>query len=540
MITLRDYQVAAINAVKQAFQNRQVALLQMATGLGKTVVFTEIVKRRPSGRALILAHREELVFQAANRLGTTAIEMADEKAPRDAPIVVGTVQTVVRRLNRLPAQEFSLVVIDEAHHAAAKTYCRIINWFRANPNCRILGVTATPFRHDGKDLESHFGPPVYKYSLVNGIEDGWLVPVQEFITSKVTVDLENVKVRHGDYPVEAIEDQLKEIRNVEAIASVAIDQPGKVLVYTPGVQSAMLVAQSLNRKCPGVAAVIHGGTDKDERRQIIEDFRSGKIRIITNCLVLTEGFDEPTVDTIVMARPTKSRVLYAQVMGRGMRPLPYITDAANDSTQRRIAIAESAKPHLTIIDVNTTGKPSVLAVDLFHEHDERKAKYIHQVARRAAKKGPINCQNVICEANYEYESRVKYRLRSIDTRRFVRRDSFLDLLYTLGVPVDVNGTPVPGQLATALEALGIPKNIAHNVTLEQCSRIFRIARQRKAVGLASFKQMRILVSRGLPIEKAIAATKAEASATIGKLAAGGWRGYVRNLDVQQGRTNPRW
>lgn len=534
MLRLRDYQLAAIAAVEGAFADRPVAMLQMATGLGKTVVFAEIVRRRNNGHALVLAHREELVFQAANRLGTSAIEMGPQRAGPSADIVVGTVQTVSRRLRYFPPEQFSLVVVDEAHHAAAGTYRRIIQWFRQNPDCRILGVTATPQRHDGQDLESEFGKPVFRYSLTDGIEDGWLVPVEEFITTDVTVKLENVKVRGGDYALDAIEGQIQDLQNVEAIAKVAADCDGKVLVYTPGVESAIRVCDAINRKVGELAAVVHGGTEREERRRIIDEFRSGKLRYIVNCLVLTEGFDEPTVDTIIMARPTKSRVLYAQVMGRGMRPLPGVTDNAEDATERRLAIAESDKPKLTIIDVNTAGKQAVMAVDLFHERDSKAADYIHRTARRRAKQGPINCQTAVAEADYEYQSHVRYTLSRVQEggRRAKRRESFIDLLYALGVPIDTKGNKVPPALAVALQNLGLPKSVAENVTLTQCSQIFRIHRNRNAQGLASYKQMRILVSHGLPIAKAITCTRREATKMVAELINSGWKANLRTLGAR--------
>jgi ATP-dependent helicase IRC3 len=286
-----------------------------------------VLARRP-GRALVLAHRDELLAQAAAKLrlvlpaAPIGVVQA-ERDERDAPIVVASVQTLSRRrrLDGLVA-DFATVVVDEAHHAQAPSYQRILEHVGAFApgGPLVLGVTATPYRHDGKPLGQTFDRIVHRMAILDGILGGYLCDL-EGRRLQANVDLDGVPVRGGDLDAGATEAALlaghAEHVIVEAILQYAVDRR-RVLVFTPGVRLAHAVA-TLARARGVPADALDGTTPLEERRALLARFAAGTTRVVANCGVLTEGFDEPGIDCIVMARPTKSRGLYTQCVGRGTR-----------------------------------------------------------------------------------------------------------------------------------------------------------------------------------------------------------------------------
>jgi superfamily II DNA or RNA helicase len=328
VIALYPFQAEALAAIETAAAaGVRRLLLAWATGLGKTVAFAHVIERRP-GRALVLAHRDELIAQAVAKLRlvmpAAAIGVVQaERDDRDAPLVVASVQTLSRR-RRLDAlvADFATVVVDEAHHAQAATYQRILEhvgtFAPAGP--LVLGVTATPYRHDGKPLGQTFERIVHRMAILDGILGGYLCDL-EGRRLRVNVDFDAVPVRGGDLDAGATETALlaghAEHVIVEALVQHAVDRR-HVLVFTPGVRLAHAVADlARHRGLPCEA--VDGTTPLDERRALLARFAAGTTRVVANCGVLTEGFDEPGIDCIVMARPTKSRGLYTQMVGRGTR-----------------------------------------------------------------------------------------------------------------------------------------------------------------------------------------------------------------------------
>lgn len=369
-IALRDYQEDAHRRIAAAEQRGARAQLGVAaTGLGKTVIFATLAQARAE-RALILAHRDELITQAAGKvlevwpeLGATestimALRAADHPAAESAVlnsrgigiikagandvhahVVVASVQTLARerRLNQLlhamsdeqvlirAADPFGLVVVDEAHHAAADSYGRILDGLRAGTDDGplLLGVTATPDRGDGLGLDRRFSEIVFSYDILWGIANGYLSDLVGRSIKLKSFDVANVKVSRGDYDAGAA-GRLMEQAGAPAVIADAWQHHGedrKTLVFTPTVAMAEHVtAEFVGR---GIAAAyVHGGTPEEERRDILRAFKAGSIKVLSNCAVLTEGFDEPSVGCVVIARPTKSRALYVQMVGRGTRRHP--------------------------------------------------------------------------------------------------------------------------------------------------------------------------------------------------------------------------
>ncbi len=334
MQALRPYQEECLGRVRDAYRGglRRV-LVSLPTGTGKTVVFASFprffaMKRR----MLVLAHREELLEQAKQRLAeaapemSVAIERASLRASRDARIVVASVPTLgraaSRRLAALDPDDFYLIVVDEAHHAVADTYRRILDHFRlfdAGTPRLLVGFTATPRRGDGRALGEVFQEIVYARGLPEMIRDGWLCAVRGWRVT-TAVDLDDVPVRHGDF----VESRLAAVVNVaERNAAVlrAYQQLAtgrRAIVFCADVAHARAMADTF--QSGGVATrAVWGAMPPDERRSALAALKSGAASVLTNCNVLTEGFDEPRVDCVLMARPTRSRLLYAQMIGRGTR-----------------------------------------------------------------------------------------------------------------------------------------------------------------------------------------------------------------------------
>lgn len=329
-ITLRPYQNDALAAI--AASSARAQLIALPTGTGKTVVFSELVRRR-GGTALILAHRDELLQQAGDKLRMVAPELAMSiglvQAGQDdvgAPVVLGSVQTLAsrRRLARLPT-DFRTVVIDEAHHATANSYRAII------AHCSgaelIVGFTATPERHDrGSDLRTVFDAMPFARSIERMIRDGYLCDLR---AERITLDLDLSKVKKsgGDFQAEALGQALVAAHGVEhAVAAYLKLARGKrCIAFFPTVATSLAARDAF--VAAGVRAEhVDGTTPRDERRGILRHLSTGQVELVCNVGVLTEGFDEPSLGCILIAAPTRSRIKYAQMVGRGTRLYPGKTE----------------------------------------------------------------------------------------------------------------------------------------------------------------------------------------------------------------------
>lgn len=345
-VQLRPYQREALQAIRHAVDGGcRRMLVSLPTGAGKTVVFARLPQVLDCTRMLVLAHREELLDQAAAKLRqanphlTVQVEQADRSADRDCDIVVASVATVGKsgswRLEKWPPRYFDAVVVDEAHHASADSYVRVLRHTAAGePDGPVLlGVTATPYRGDGTPLADVFDRVVYERTLPELIEQEYLCRVRG-LRVRTDVNVSEVGTRLGDFQ----ENQLARAVNTDyrnsfvcsAIENHAADR-SCILVFAVNVAHVETLGQQLGERGHDVAAIT-GHTHSQERFQAVQAAREGRVRILVNCGVFTEGFDLPAIDCIVMARPTKSPLLYAQMLGRGTRPSP-------------------GKPDLLVIDV---------------------------------------------------------------------------------------------------------------------------------------------------------------------------------------------
>src|ERR1700753_4078291 len=326
--TLRPYQLEAIAAVQRALGRHRSALLVAATGTGKTVTFADLVRlqRKGGGRALVLAHRDELIGQAVRKLeqlGLSAdVEKGKQRASTLAKVVVGSVQSLRgARLTRFPHSHFALIVVDEAHHAMAPGYRAILDHFGA---AKVVGFTATPLRADGQALGDVFDAVAYRYEIRAAIREGYLVPISARHAAVDGVDLSAIKTRAGDLA----QDQLAAVLETEqAIAGVVgplleIAHERPTVIFGVDVAHAHALCDAINGRRPGSARAVSGETADDERRRLLADYDAGEFQFLCNCALLTEGWDSPRTECVAIARPTKSWALYVQMAGRGTRPSP--------------------------------------------------------------------------------------------------------------------------------------------------------------------------------------------------------------------------
>ncbi len=322
---LRSYQEEAVTAVLKDLALNKKTLLIMATGTGKTIVFAQIAKIAYQNglKTLILAHTEELIDQsiekAFNIVGVIPDkEKAEYRANKLSEVVVGSVMTMQGdRLKRWPKDHFQLIIVDEAHHAVAKSYQNILNYFE---KYALLGVTATPDRADEKELGEVFDSIAYEYPLHKAIKDKYLVPIIGKRVTDFDIDLKDLKVSGKDYTDKELGlVMLKNIIPISNSIKTMVDNR-KTLVFMPNVKSSAVLAEHLGRI--GLNADYLSGERGKERSNILYRFKSGKIQVLVSCNILLEGFDEPGVETIVNVRPTTSRALYSQLVGRGTRLYP--------------------------------------------------------------------------------------------------------------------------------------------------------------------------------------------------------------------------
>lgn len=368
-LRLRPYQLAAQKAiVEERKRGFRVQLVSLATGLGKSVVIAtlpELLELRPSDVTLVVAHRDELIQQLVEKMkaqnpdAVVGVEKADDYASEDCTIIVATVQTLTGpRLNRFAAKfgrRIALFVIDEAHHAAAPTYRAILDKILTKrPDATVIGFTATPQRGDGARLVDIFPDIVYSMDARAAIDAGYLVPVRSYAIATET-NLDDVSSRGGDFVLGQLADAVDtEERNKRVVDAYVQLTPGmKTLVFTASVEHARNVAH-LFKEAGVKAAFASGDTPTAEREAIVAGFRGHKIDVLVNCGLYLEGFDVPSIQVIINARPTKSTTLYTQVTGRGLRPLDeyaYMLSELPSPQARREMIAMSAKPYAIIIDI---------------------------------------------------------------------------------------------------------------------------------------------------------------------------------------------
>lgn len=445
MNILRDYQLEAVDATMREWESADSTLMVMPTGTGKTQTFCEIVKRRLPERALIIAHREELIYQAVRRLEgfgiEASIEMADVKASTSlfgrSDAVVATVQTLYSgknggRMSRFMPDDFGTLILDEAHHYVSPSYRKVIDYFRQNPRLKVLGVTATPDRADEAALGQVFQTVAYDLEILDAIHQGWLVPIEQQLVKIDSLDYSGIRTTAGDLNGADLAQVMEAEKNLQGIASASIDIIGdrRTIVFASSVRHAEMLAEIFCRHRPGMAEWLCGRTDKLDRRAILGRFSNGTTQVVVNVGVLTEGFDNPAVECIVMGRPTKSRCLYSQCVGRATRPLPGVVDGHEKDTpeQRKAAIAASPKTSCLVLDfVGNSGRHKLMtsADILGGKYDD---EILERAVKRAEKTGqPMRMDELLDEEveKLKQERELKRRVEALRKARLVAKASYL-------------------------------------------------------------------------------------------------------------------
>lgn len=336
-LALRPYQEQAVEAVFDEWsQGRDRTLVCQATGTGKTVVFATVAGRLAAQgkRTLVIAHRGELLDQAEAKIkSVTGLACAREQAESTSvgtfnAVTVGSVQTLSRdsRLAKFAQDRFDAIVIDEAHHALSDSYKKVLDHFR---RAKVLGVTATADRADRRDLSEVFDSIAYEYGLAKAVKDGYLAPIKA-LSVPLDIDISEVDVQSGDFAAGQLGDALAPY--LDSIASYIAENfsDRKTVIFLPLVRTAQAMRDKLLEK--GIAAAEVDG-DSPDRDQVLLDFAQDRYTVLCNSMLLTEGWDCPSVDCVCVLRPTKSRPLYAQMVGRGTRLCP-----------------ERGKDHLLVLD----------------------------------------------------------------------------------------------------------------------------------------------------------------------------------------------
>ncbi len=391
MFTLRPYQEETKRAVALKLATHHSTLVEMATGLGKTVIGAFIVDDWP-GRCLWIAHRDELIRQAADAIHDitghpVAIEMGRERAEDElfgTKVTVASIQTLSRakRRDRFHPDHFSLVVIDEGHHAAAVTYREVLDYFSS---AKRLFITATPKRHDKVGMGAICESVAYQYGIQPAIEDGWLVPVKQTVVKVEGLDFSRARTVAEDFNEADLEKILLEEEPLHKMVSSAYELIGnrQALWFCVTVTHAKATAAVLARYAgEETVRFLSGDTPKEDRRHVVDEYKKGRIQHMLNCALFLEGFDAPSTSVIVMGRPTKSLSLYTQVLGRGTRPLPGIIEGVAHAAERKQAIAMSEKPWMNVIDyAGNAGRHQIVqAVDVLGgKHDLPTRDYAREI-----------------------------------------------------------------------------------------------------------------------------------------------------------------
>lgn len=510
---LRPYQLEAKQAVFHEWDQCNRTLLVLPTGCGKTIVFAKIAEDcvKIGQRVLILAHRGELLEQAADKImKTTGLGCAVEKAESSCQgswyrIVVGSVQTMMRpaRLEQFADDYFDTIIIDEAHHCISDSYTRILEHFK---HAKVLGVTATPDRGDMKNLGQVFESLAYEYTLPKAIREGYLSPIKA-LTVPLKLDLSGVGIQAGDFKSSelgtALDPYLYQI--AEEMTKHCANR--KTVVFLPLVKTSQKFRDILNEK--GFRAAEVNGDSKD-RAEVLRDFENNKYNVLCNSMLLTEGWDCPDVDCIVVLRPTKVRSLYSQMVGRGTRLAP-------------------GKKHLLLLDFlwHTERHELCHPAHLICENEEVAKKMTENIEAVGC---PVDIEQAEEKANEDVVAQREEALaKTLEEMRKRKRRLVDPLQFEMSIQAeDLSGyvpafgwemSPPSDKQVKTLEKYGIFPDEINNAG--KAAKILDRLEKRRMAGLTTPKQIRFLESRGF---RHVGTWQFEnARNLIDRIAANGWR-----------------
>lgn len=513
---LRPYQVKAKDAVLEEWEKGiQKTLLVLPTGTGKTIVFSKIIEERvrAGDRVLMLAHRGELLDQAADKLAkSTGLMCATEKAEQSClgswfRVVVGSVQTLMRekRLKQLGSDYFKTIIIDEAHHAISDSYQKVLEYFS---DAKVLGVTATPDRGDMKNLGSVFESLAYEYTLPRAIKERYLCPIKAQ-TIPLKLDLSAVMMQAGDFRAADLGNALDPYLYQIAEEMQKVCQDRKTVVFLPLIKTSQKFRDILCEK--GFRAAEVNGDSRD-RTQVLSDFDNGRYNVLCNSMLLTEGWDCPSVDCIVVLRPTKIRSLYAQMVGRGTRLSP-----------------ETDKTELLLLDFlwHTERHELCHPAHLICENEEVAKKMtenieiagcpvdIEEAEEQAEGDVVAQREEALAKQLHEMRSRKRKLVDPLQFEMSIQAEDLSGYVPTFGWEL---GSPSDKQIA-ALEKLGIFAGGIENAG--KAKKLLDRLDSRRHEGLTTPKQIRFLENKGF---QHVGTWEFEAARKlIDRIAGNGWR-----------------
>ena len=518
---LRPYQQQArdrIHAEWDAGHTR--TLLVLPTGTGKTIVFASVAadQVRAGDRVLILAHRGELLEQAADKLQrSTGLVSAVEKAESTCldswfRVVVGSVQTLQRttRLERFPQDYFGTIIIDEAHHAITDGYRRILDYFSG---AKVLGVTATPDRGDMRNLGEVFDSLAFEYKLTDAIKEGYLCKIMAQ-TIPLQLDITSVTMSGGDYAVGDLGTALDPYLEQIAAEMARRCKSRKTVVFLPLIKTSQKFRDLLNAH--GFRAAEVNG-QSDDRRQVLADFDAGKYNVLCNSMLLTEGWDCPSVDCVVVLRPTKVRSLYSQMVGRGTRLSPGKTDLL-------------LLDFLWMTDKHELCRPADLVCE-----DRTVAR---QMTEHLAETGcPEDIEEAAAQASEDVVAQREEALaKQLEEQRRKKAKLVDPLQYEMSIQAEDLAGYVPAfgweagppseQQTAALEKLGILPDAVESAG--KAALLLDRLNKRRDEGLTTPKQIRCLEKYGF---QHVGTWSFEAARhMIDRIAAQGWRGVPKGVN----------
>jgi superfamily II DNA or RNA helicase len=485
--SLRPYQRDAVDGIGEKLAEFRSTLLVIPTGTGKTRVFTEVARHWP-GKVLVLAHRDELLQQARGRLGKetgemVGLEQADFYAGNER-IVVGSVQTLSQpdRLSRWKPDHFGIVVCDEAHHAPSPSYRRIFDHFSG---AKLLGVTATPDRADEKAMGLVFESVAYVYEIDDAIKDGYLCPIRILPIFLGELDLSSCRTTAGDLNQGDLDAAMVEAAIAHMVKST-VEESGdlKTLFFTTSVDNATRSAELFNVIKPGSARSVNGKTPVDVRRSILAGFERGDFQYLTNCGIATEGYDCPPVSCIAQGRPTKSRSLHAQIIGRGLRPYPgkedcLVLEFTGNSGRHDLASA------LDILGGKYDEDEVALAKKIVNASKGKQAGEALEEAREKIRNE--KARKALIAARSNYQKGQVYNPFDVMHMSKTKQDTW-DERFSGAVPSEAQMAWMQSR------KIDVPKGL----TKAQASKLIGNLKMREAKGLANYNQTKTLEALGIP------------------------------------------
>ena len=537
---LRRYQQDAIDGIIGSHRKGSRPLVVMATGTGKTHVFMEYA-RRTNKRVMIVAERSEIVMQARDKLRSVGedvdVEMSNawsDEGLHPPRFVCASIQTLnanwrakysqslkkQRRLERFNWSDFGLLVIDEAHHAVSTSYRRLIDHaYQQNPDIKLLGVTATPDRLDKKSMVRVFDDVPFRYEMPTAIKDGYLVPIKQKFVRVNSMDFSDVKTRGTDLDITQLDAVMRYEKNLHGVVTPTMDLAGDrpTLVFASSIKHAERMTEIFNRHRANCARVVHGKTDPDQRLMDLRDFRRGEYQFLINVQIATEGWDCPPVACVAVARPTKSRALYTQMVGRGTRTTVPLKGVTPDD--RQAEIAGSSKPDCLVLDfVGNSGEHQLICtIDILApEATPELREYVRRKVEEKQEEGAEVEYDEVAALLAEERERMNRRLV---TAKVTYEATNIEPFTVLGIkpkPLSKwsNTRALSEKQQSVLIRAGIdPNKLAVHEQNQVLQQIFK--RQRK--GMATIKQMALLTQMGMEQGKVKRMSFNEASGEIQRL-----------------------